>query len=770
MNAFSYVRVALSLSLTIGFLAGSSLAQSPSISGTSPQAIRPGESLDVKLKGGSLAGATELWSSFPCTAVLSPDVKDNGTNAAEVVYRLSVPSEAYVGVHAIRVTTPKGTSALRLFCVDDLPSVAQQANNTSPATAQELKLPVAVDGSVASLGRNYYKFHADAGQRISFEVLARRLGSPLDPMIRILDAGGRELTYSDDEAGLSGDSQLSHTFGTAGDYVLELRDISYRGGGNFNYRLRIGDFPCVSVPYPMGAKRGEQTTIAFAGLDVVDFEPVTLTAPSDPLIHWITVGGKRAGGQSSGFATLAVTDRDEFVETEPNNEADKSNRVTLGANVNGRFDEPGDVDRFVFSAKKGQAMEFASLTRRQGSPCDLVLRLLKSDGAQVSEVDDSGATDGFIRYTFPDDGDYTLVAAERSQRFGSQFAYRVVVTENKPGFALAASADTLNVPAGGTAMVTVTSVRNGYNGPIDVSIAGLPKGLASVPTIIGPGQNSVVLTVTAQADVPPGKAQPVRVVGTAKVGDGEFQATASVAAALKGQLNATPFPPRILEAASVLGITPKPAFAVRAEPAELIFGKNLNATAKLIVDRPEGIDEAISLAVTPEKNGLPAGITAAVKAIGKGANEVQIVFSANDKAPLGAFTGVLVATHKKEKTTTTSVVPGLKIVLKAPMQIVLDIGVGKLKAGTQLKVKAVVERNPALAGEIVIAFQKLPKGVTAAEAKIAADANEVEILLTAAQDAQVGSVADVTITAQTTVGKAKFSATSAKVALAVEAP
>ena len=50
------------------------------------------------------------------------------------------------------------------------------------------------------------------------------------------------------------------TFKEAGDYLIEVRDVMYRGGADFVYRLRIGDFPCATTPIPMAAKRGSNVS------------------------------------------------------------------------------------------------------------------------------------------------------------------------------------------------------------------------------------------------------------------------------------------------------------------------------------------------------------------------------------------------------------------------------------------------------------------------------------------------------------------------------
>ena len=174
------------------------------------------------------------------------------------------------------------------------------------------------------------------------------------------------------------------------------------------------------------------------------------------------------------------------------------------------------------------------------------------------------------------------------------------------------------------------------------------------------------------------------------------------------------------------------------------------------------------MAVEPNKNGLPPGITAAVKPIEKDKNEIEIVFSANNKAPLGEFTGVLQGTIKHEKTTVVQAAPALRLKLQAPFELKVEAGADKLARGGNLKVKASVTRNPAFSGPVNVTLQNLPKGVTAPAGTIAADKNEVEIQLTAAGDAQQGAVNNINVKGEAMAGKAKLEGTSPNISLNVE--
>ena len=238
-------------------LAASALAAPPFIERTAPYAVAPGQSVDVTLFGKNLQGATMLWTSFDASAELTPGIEKNGTESGKVTFRITVPKETPMGVGGIRVATSEGVSSLALLMIDALPTVSQDPRNRNAQNAQSVQPPVAIDGACAGKSFDYYRFSANEGERVSIEVFAQRLGTQLDAVVRLLDSNGRELAYSDDELGTQSDSRLSYVFKNTGQYTLQLRDINYGGGAAHRYRLRIGDFPLVTVPYPMGSQLGE---------------------------------------------------------------------------------------------------------------------------------------------------------------------------------------------------------------------------------------------------------------------------------------------------------------------------------------------------------------------------------------------------------------------------------------------------------------------------------------------------------------------------------
>ncbi|MDB5348341.1 MAG: putative subtilase-type serine protease precursor [Schlesneria sp.] len=738
-------------------------AQEPSVNSTVPGAVTSGASTILQLNGGNLAPIKKLWTSFPCESVLAEGIDKNGENPGQVTYKLNIPGDVACGVHAMRVVTDKGVSPLRFLIVDDLPSIPSAGSNTTFAAAQVISVPTAVDGTVPNLSWQFFKFPAQPGQRIAIEVLARRIGSSLDPMIRLMDTKGRELAFNDDTPGLSGDASLVYTFKDAGEYIIELRDIKYGAGA---YRLRIGDFPIATVAYPLAIQRGTTANVTLAGFNVDGLQPVPVTIPGDQPGEWRHVSFKRPGA-FSGFSTVEIATSPQFLELEPNNTAEQANRVEFGHDINGRLDQPGDVDRFLFAAKKDQSATFIGITRQQGSPSDLNFRILNKDGGQVAAAEDTGTSEGTVAFKAPADGDYVLVVEDLNHRGGSEHAYRIEVTTAPAQFALATSLDTFNIPVGGNVMATVTATRKGYAGPIELSATNLPPGVTASKSVIGAGRNDAVITLQAPPEFAAGDLFGISIVGTARIGEADVTVPAEIGGVLKARNNNMRWTPAPLSSYVATSAAPAPGFTWRVEPNEVVFGKDLSAKVKLIGSRAAGFEEAVVVAIAPPQNGLPAGVTVAVKNIDKGQTEAEIVISANNQAPLGDFTAGLTGTLKQgDKTATQGL--ALRLKLAPPMTIKLDPAGGKIAKSGELVIKAIVERNPAFTGAVNVTLQNLPAGVTAAVAMIPADQSSVDLKLVATAEAAAANVTNLTAKADAMAGNAKVEATSAAATLTVE--
>src|SRR4051794_23075318 len=327
--------VALLAALSLFIVARTVWADPPTISFISPSAVAPGAETDVTLHGAGLASPTGIWTGFPAVTSLTPGLAANGTKADEVTYHFRVPPEVGVGIWGMRVATGSGVSAMRLVMTDDLPSVADAGNNKSIATAQPVSLPAAIDGACEAEQVDCYRFTAAAGQRISVEVVARRLGSALDPVIRLLDAAGKELAYSDDEPGLGPDGRFAYRVPAAGDYFVEIRDIRYQGGPTHRYRLRLGDFPLATACYPLAAAVNTTPKLELVGPGVQTAIAPLASIPAAGVGALLRLSAKQPDGRGSSAVTLLGSNLLEQTEIEGNNTPETATPCTIPGAING---------------------------------------------------------------------------------------------------------------------------------------------------------------------------------------------------------------------------------------------------------------------------------------------------------------------------------------------------------------------------------------------------------------------------------------------------
>ncbi|HVL13834.1 MAG TPA: hypothetical protein VM529_14795, partial [Gemmata sp.] len=211
--------------------------QAPTLTSPASLGAKPGGSAEITLTGTNLADAVAVVLSCPGKATIPTDNK-NGTDPAKLRVKVELPADCPTGLHTIRVVTGHGVSNLRPFVVDDLPAVAETDANRTKEAAQELAIPAVVTGRTDAEASDYFKVKVAAGQTVTFEVLARRIGSLLDPIVVLHDAKTRrELVelYADDTPGLQSDCRLTHTFKDAGEFLVEVRDTTYKGGADYSY-------------------------------------------------------------------------------------------------------------------------------------------------------------------------------------------------------------------------------------------------------------------------------------------------------------------------------------------------------------------------------------------------------------------------------------------------------------------------------------------------------------------------------------------------------
>jgi hypothetical protein len=198
------------------------------------------------------------------------------------------------------------------------PAVLEKEPDNSPQAAQRIKLPVIVNGRIDRPGDvDVFAFQGRAGDQIVAEVYARRLASPLDSVLRLTDAAGRQLAFNDDHddkgAGSithQADSLISATLPANGTYFVHVGDTQHNGGPEYAYRLRIGppqpDFELWVTPSAINAAGGVNVPITVQILRRDGFAGSIALALKGAPRNMTLSGGVVPSGQDQVRLTLYV--------------------------------------------------------------------------------------------------------------------------------------------------------------------------------------------------------------------------------------------------------------------------------------------------------------------------------------------------------------------------------------------------------------------------------------------------------------------------------
>ena len=139
----------------------------PYVTALFPAGVRRGTVRKVQLQGYNLGGLREV----------ELDGRNGGPD---------------ITVLPLRVMTASGPAVnLVRYEVDDYPEVSEREPNDDLERAQPITVPATIEGRIGRPNdRDLYRFPARKDDVIAVEVMARRLGSPLDSFLEILDSAG----------------------------------------------------------------------------------------------------------------------------------------------------------------------------------------------------------------------------------------------------------------------------------------------------------------------------------------------------------------------------------------------------------------------------------------------------------------------------------------------------------------------------------------------------------------------------------------------------
>lgn len=745
-------------------LAITAAAQSPELSRVVPFSARPGETVSITLHGKDLLKPEKIWTSVASTMAWDDQIESTGgkppkPDSRSIKARLTLADNAPLGVAFLRLPTATGFSGPLLFLVDDLSLTARSPKNSSRENAQTLSLPTAVESASDTGGSHFYRFSPRRGEGISVEVYAGRLGSKLDPLLRLLDSSGREIAHADDTEGLAGDCRLRYVSTDGEAVVLEIRDATFAGGVERFYHLRIGDFPLPGPVYPPVAEINTTASLALAGAGMGagggEGSRIEVRTPDDPRAV-LSVPVRSAPDKPAGFAFLRI-ERGPVVLEEEMPHRQRLQRPPVPCVFTGRLTRTGERDAFLIDAKKDERFTIKPLTREVGSPAVLYLAATDEKGAILAE-NDAGAngvqSDVALNFRAPRDGNFSICIEDVARRGGPEFVYGLrVEREGSIGFELTAASDRFLAPKGGSFTTKVTAQRRGVTGPIILAVESgdgkeLPPGIRVEQQVIETGRNDTMLRVSVPDGVPSGTLYHVRITGSAQEGGQQLNAVASGPKlepnkAPKDQvyiaLLSMPFPPRLLRETFPVCVGPEaPDFfniELTSKGVELprLVGKHS------FVVRQTAIDEAFEGNAQLRFEGLPEGVAIRSEAGRGGRIKGQVDFiceiTGPDTIAAGSHAFEVIASadfkgvHKEVR------------LPRVPLRVVQPLGIaavmsGPLAPGGSQKLKIVAKRYAENDQQpITLRLNNLPAGISGPDSlQIPAGQTELTVELRAAAD------------------------------------
>lgn len=496
---------AVSLGCASMLLAQSVGLPAPRLLTTMPMGGKVGTQVEIAITGEHLDEAGDLLFSDPRIKAIPK--KDAAGKTVTDRYVVTISPDCPAGLYEARVMTRLGISSSRIFSVGTLTEVVPAKPNKTLATAQELPLNSVCNSTITDRSVDFFTFQAKKGMRLVVDCATRGIDSKLNATVIIADSAGRDLLV-ERRGGV-----LDFAVPKDGSYVIKLHELTFKGGPAFYYRLGLWEQPAET--------------------------PIVRQASTKPV-------------NSYSWPPIGLSAQAKLAEVEPNNDGAHAQRIALPCDIAGRFFPAADVDVFEFEAKKGDQWWIEVVSERFDLPTDpslLVQHVVRGEkGAADKLVDvleladipspvkvssngyaydgppyNAGTSDILGKLVIKEDGIHRLQMTDLfgGTRSEPNHSYRLIIRRAEPDFALVAWAmhmelrngdrNALSKPIalrGGATMAleVVAFRRDGFDGDIDLSMEGLPKGVTAHGLKIPAGQSRGMMLITAREDAPRGYA------------------------------------------------------------------------------------------------------------------------------------------------------------------------------------------------------------------------------------------------------------------------
>lgn len=609
-----------------------------------PGAMR-GSVATVTARGVGLARVEQVRvSGEGVTARLGPPcAKEGEAGQSERALTLLVTPDAPPGVRELRFISPAGTSNAAYFCVGAWPEAEEAEPNDHPVQAQFLaSLPVTLNGRLeGEADVDCFAFTAAHGETLVLDAASGLFRSPADLQVELLDAEGRWVARRIERGGR--DPRLVHRFEQGGRYFVRVRDVQYRSGPAFTYRLTVGRLPVVTRVAPRGGQVGTRLLLRLEGVNLGEMQTIEVSLLPAAEEGRLILTPDTPNGPALPFTLYTGTDP-EMTEVEPNDTAATATPIDrLPIVVNGTIDRDGDFDLYRLRLSEPRRLAVELFADRIGARLDAAIRLRDGAGRPIAQNDDAVGVDPRLEQAFVEPGEYQIEVRAADGRGGPDAFYRLRIAEpGGPDFTLTTQPANPNVGRGGAARISVRARRlNGFAGAISVRVEGLPDGVEASPAMIRAGKDLVQFTLSAATDAVLAAGN-LHIIGEAEINGRTVRRTATP---MESPVSIGARRPEVPAAFHLVTVTDAPPITLRLDPPRVTLKQGEKAKLIARVTRGPGIKEAegkLNLRFLE----LPEGVYASVKSIEEGETQTEIELSATEKAAKEAAWLILVAARE----------------------------------------------------------------------------------------------------------------------------
>lgn len=145
-----------------------------------------------------------------------------------------------------------------VFRLSDVGNVIEREPNNNHEQATPAELPLALNGVLSEPGDvDFFRFKAKRGETYEVHCYARRIRSPLDPVMTIFQFGGGGVIGNDDSSGP--DSYFRFSAPDEREYVLQIADHLGKGGPYYSYRVEFTPVkPALTLSIPKVAQYSQE--------------------------------------------------------------------------------------------------------------------------------------------------------------------------------------------------------------------------------------------------------------------------------------------------------------------------------------------------------------------------------------------------------------------------------------------------------------------------------------------------------------------------------